>query len=273
MQVNPEQRASRWYDPDESATDVLQGDVFLGVPLGSGSALRDVIVLTQSCELEVRNGRKPVIQVLLAPCVPLHDWFAANPAAYTNGNLEGIRKGYAFDQYVLPPDVRTADVRLLSSRLVIFPALVTRPFAEVEAWAAGGQRALRLQVPYREHFGQAVARYFMRVGLPIGVGVFEFKRASIPEAIRVEAGEQPWPSGPVVKKPLIVQLERQVNVESGDELMVARLQGPRKVQGCGRDAEQAMQSLWLLLRVKLSESTQGALSSQSEWSWLAEYLG
>jgi len=273
VQVTPEQRASRWYDESKPAGDVLQGDVFLGVPIGPGDALRDVIVLTQSCDLEVRKGRKPPIQVLLAPCVGLHDWLAANPTAYSNGNLEGIRKGHAFDQYVLPPDVRSADTRLHCSRLVIFRALVTRPFAEVESWAAGGHRALRLQVPYREHFGQAVARYFMRVGLPIGVGTFEFKPVSKLETIQVEPGERLWEDGPAVQRSLVVQLERQGNAESGDELTVARLQSHRKVFGCGRDTEHAMQSLWILLRAKYGELTRGALANPDEWSWLTGYLG
>jgi hypothetical protein len=46
---------------------------------------------------------------------------------------------------------------------------------QIDAFVAqpGNRRRLRLTSPYKEHFAQAFARFYMRVGLPHDAGSFE----------------------------------------------------------------------------------------------------
>ena len=54
-----------------------------------------------------------------------------------------------------------------------FHRLFTLPKAFLQRFAEASGPRLRLIPPYREHLAQALARYFMRVGLPHDAKVFE----------------------------------------------------------------------------------------------------
>lgn len=59
-------------------------------------------------------------------------------------------------------DIRVADFRTVFSLPVAFAGRI----------AVKNGRRLRLRSPYREHFSQAFARFFMRVALPIEIPKF-----------------------------------------------------------------------------------------------------
>lgn len=64
----------------------------------------------------------------------------------------------------------SSEIFSMEHRVVDFHDIYTIPRQFLESLLEQrGQPRLRLLPPYREHLSQAFARYFMRVGLPIGV--------------------------------------------------------------------------------------------------------
>jgi hypothetical protein len=161
-----------WYGI-ASGVDVQQGDILRDCPVfsppqnldnnGFGEVLRtlrDVIVMTQSCDLA--NGRSNP-DVLLCGLfqrsqIP-NDHRLANPS-----NLEIVRKGGMPAFHLLAPSDLDQFPRELT--IVDFRSLFSLPFEFVRRKASQNLH-LRLLPPYREHLSQAFARYFMRVGLPV----------------------------------------------------------------------------------------------------------
>ena len=143
---------------------VADGNLEEGQTLSVEITLVDVRVITQSCDLE--NER--VDEVVLAQVV---DWEKAVELelsrgnqvvrsknfrkALVDGNIPGVTLLHSHDQ----------DPRLAWS-VVDFHRLFVLPRSVVKAAAVATGDRLRLLPPYREHLGQAFARYFMRVGLP-----------------------------------------------------------------------------------------------------------
>jgi hypothetical protein len=78
------------------------------------------------------------------------------------GNIPGYHMLAASDLGDLEKDVRVVDFRSAFS----LPVGVLRRVAEQR------KPRLRLLPPYREHLAQAFARFFMRVGLPVGIPPF-----------------------------------------------------------------------------------------------------
>lgn len=171
---------SEWWTVATGA-ELEQGDLLFAVPViraraGAGSAARpqvdaevrivDAIVVTQTCDL--RHARSA--DVLLARVVSWHDFAAAqfaagNTAVKGTGYVENLIRG------TVPPltllHERTKRPRLPWS-IVDFRELhsVSRAHLDTHLAQAGSRQRLRLLSPYKEHFSQAFARYFMRVGLP-----------------------------------------------------------------------------------------------------------
>jgi len=58
-------------------------------------------------------------------------------------------------------------------RIVDFHQIFSLPIAFLREFARLSGSRLRLLPPYREHLGQAFARYFMRVGLPVDIPPFK----------------------------------------------------------------------------------------------------
>jgi hypothetical protein len=133
----------------------------------------DVIVVTQSCDLENAKVRN----ILLARVMTWAEFAAAQFAA---GNTAvGSR---AFRRNLIRGDIppltllheRAAAPRLEWS-IVDFRELHVVDRARIDTFVAqpGNRRRLRLVSPYREHFAQAFARFTMRVGLPHDAHAFE----------------------------------------------------------------------------------------------------
>jgi hypothetical protein len=59
-----------------------------------------------------------------------------------------------------------------SSLVVDFRSQFAVNSSTVRSLAAGQQPRLRLLPPYRDHLAQALARFYMRVGLPVDIPAF-----------------------------------------------------------------------------------------------------
>ena len=170
-----------WFSVVEEAA-LRQGDVLFGCPVPILRPLQypleegdvpelsivdlDLVVLSQSCDLT--NDK--VEDVLLAEVV---NWKVAKEAdsylrstdgrrAVRRGNLPGYSLLKRHDG---PPTIWWS--------LVDFHRLRVLPKSQLEALALSAGPRLRLESPYREHLAQALARYFMRVGLPHDAAEFE----------------------------------------------------------------------------------------------------
>jgi hypothetical protein len=171
-----------WWETVNGA-GLAQGDVLLDclvpvmpddVSLPTGSTwdytfqadLFDLIVLTQSCDLE--NDKAPL--VALCPIFTLDVWEAANAAFRQRGRWEQVRQGRIEGLHLLaafeaPDDNRQAIV-------VDFRQIYSLPIGYVRLRASTLGARRRLRSPYLEHFSQGFARFFMRVGLPSNIPPF-----------------------------------------------------------------------------------------------------
>ncbi len=133
----------------------------------------DAIVVTQTCDLE--NAK--VANILLARVTTWADFAAAQFAA---GNT-AVKSG-SFRRNLIRGDI--PPLMLLHARepqppldwsVVDFRELhvVDRAMIDEFVGQPGSRRRLRLISPYKEHFAQAFARFYMRVGLPHDAREFE----------------------------------------------------------------------------------------------------
>lgn len=159
--------AAEWF---ENIGDTLeQGDVLFDFPLpvityevesdklGLAKAKRDVIVLTQSCDLP-----KPAqTEVLLATVFSYADLKEQDDNFKSSAFRDALRRGVAVSEFALPPRPG-GDGQFL---VVSFRKLQVVPKAYLFAHLP--DQSLRLRSPYKEYFAQAYARFMMRVGLPL----------------------------------------------------------------------------------------------------------
>lgn len=121
--------------------------------------MADLMILTQSCDLEKEGQQESVLTALISPWHP----------TYTNKTKK--------DRLSLQKQVQrgsTNSMCLLSAReekpgmdwsVVDFRSLHTLPRKYIQEHAIDQGDRLRLASPYREHISQAFARFFMRVAL------------------------------------------------------------------------------------------------------------
>ena len=164
-----------------------QGDLFRDLPvvhvddvdLDGGPTVRtriqtiDAIIITQTCDLENAKIRNILLARVLS-------WAEFSAAQYAAGNT-AVRSS-AFRRNLIRGDIppltllheRVAQPRLAWS-IVDFRELhiIDRNVIDAFVTQPGHRRRLRLTSPYREHFAQAFARFYMRVGLPHEAGPFE----------------------------------------------------------------------------------------------------
>ena len=133
----------------------------------------DGIIVTQTCDLE--NAK--IANILLARVTTWADFAAAQFAA---GNT--AVKSSSFRRNLVRGDI--PPLMLLHARqpqppldwsVVDFRELhvVDRDRIDEFVGQPGSRRRLRLVPPYKEHFAQAFARFYMRVGLPHDARAFE----------------------------------------------------------------------------------------------------
>jgi len=185
-----------WYEAVDANTRLTQGDIILDCPVVGWasqpiqlvigqevetlkSAVKavqaDVVVMTQACDLE--NNK--VENVILCPHLSLEKykehWEKAmeehgqkpTPKAWGR-TCEDIKNGYVWNLAML--NEGSIEELKLTHRVVYFHDVYTIPRTFIESLLQSREQArLRLRPPYREHLSQAFARFFMRVGLPMGV--------------------------------------------------------------------------------------------------------
>ena len=125
-----------------------------------------LIVITQSCDLQ--NNK--VAHVALCPIYRLEEFEHTNPSFLKKGAWENVRKG-RFEGLHLLASPENPDLNR-ESLAVDFGQIVSLPIEYLSDHAESLEHRWRLNPPYLEHFSQAFARFFMRVGLPTGITPF-----------------------------------------------------------------------------------------------------
>ena len=163
-----------------TGTTLRQGDYLLSCPVPAVSERpddtgeqsfpveeRDLIVMTQSCDLE--NGK--VAFVALCPIHTLVEFEQANPSFTHKGAWENVRKGRVEGLHLLGSPSEPNNNR--DALVVDFRQIYSLPFDFLSQHADKQGARWRLQSPFLEHFSQAFARFFMRVGLPSAIPPFK----------------------------------------------------------------------------------------------------
>jgi hypothetical protein len=127
----------------------------------------NLIVVTQSCDLE--NGKNEL--VALCPIYTLAEFEAENPKAAQKGFWEQVRRAKIEGFHLLSPFQTPEDNR--ECLVVDFREIYSLPFEFLTKYAESLESRWRLKSPYLEHFSQAFARFFMRVGLPANIPPFK----------------------------------------------------------------------------------------------------
>ncbi|AFZ08299.1 hypothetical protein Osc7112_3962 [Oscillatoria nigro-viridis PCC 7112] len=172
-----------WVQVNEST--LRQGDYLPGclVPIpvfdptnfGKNSEIQDVqievneldlIVLTQSCDLD----NKKVAQVVLCAIYHISEFEENNEAFKKKGKWNEVLRGRTEGLHLLASPTNPDNNK--ESLVVNFREIQTLPYEYVLKHASNLNDRWRLKSPYLEHFSQAFARLFMRVGLPSAIPPF-----------------------------------------------------------------------------------------------------
>ena len=168
-----------WYAVVEGNTIPLQGDFINKCPivvpvvaeqikedqrrLQADIKLINVVVLSQSCDLE----QKKISLVLVCPVVLFSKFEEEQEFFRGSKGKKALKEGYAPGYHLM----NKCDEEGFERGLVVadFRNVYGVPLDYLLGFCKESGRRLRLLPPYREHLSQAFARYFMRVGLPVGV--------------------------------------------------------------------------------------------------------
>lgn len=127
----------------------------------------DLIIITQTCDLE----HSKVALVALCPIHSLTAFEEANPAFRHKKRWEEVRKGRVEALHLL---ASVNDPENNQEALVVdFGEIFSLPFDYLTKHARELGSRWRLDSPFLEHFSQAFARFFMRVGLPSSIPPFK----------------------------------------------------------------------------------------------------
>jgi hypothetical protein len=127
----------------------------------------DLIVVTQSCDLQNKK-------ISLVACSPIHrleEFETINPPFANKGRWEEVRKGRVEPLHMLASTAQPDKNR--DAFVVDFREIYSLPVEYLSDHANRMGPRWRLQPPYLEHFSQAFARFFMRVGLPSTIPAFK----------------------------------------------------------------------------------------------------
>ncbi len=127
----------------------------------------NLIIMTQSCDLE--NAK--VNLVATCPIYTVANYEKVNEVLAKKGRWEEVRKGRIESLYLLSsPENPDKNQEAL---VVDFREIYSLPFELLTKQAESQTHHWRLKSPYLEHFSQAFARFFMRVGLPSAIPPFK----------------------------------------------------------------------------------------------------
>ena len=105
------------------------------------------------------------------PIYPIVEYEKINQTLAQKGRWEEIRKGRVEALHLLASPLEPANNRL--ALVVDFREIYSLPFELLTNQAEAQQPRWRLKPPFLEHFSQAFARFFMRVGLPSAIPPFK----------------------------------------------------------------------------------------------------
>ncbi|MGH2457968.1 MAG: hypothetical protein ACRDIY_03780 [Chloroflexota bacterium] len=269
---------SAWYRTLAPEDRVLQGDQFFGVTirvvlpsedppggLDVGEYVADVIVATQSCDLE----QSKVSQVEVIPVYSLPEWLREQPTFYNQ--LDSIRRGHVPGAYLLPAWPAAPIEAACLTRIVAFDEKRGISWRELDE--ARQRPRLGLRSPYIEHFGQAVARFYMRVGLPEDMPPVEWKLAADgSKGELVTLGRSDFTDlglvGPMVPIPVTVQ--RLALVAGPDVLFRATVERDGSYFGVGATPRDALESLRQLLLARRDELARRPALEGRRRHWLLD---
>lgn len=159
-----------------NGADLRQGDYLLNCPIPLLSQplndqleqtlpinVSDLIVVTQSCDLENNKVRL----VATCPIYPIVEYEKINQALAKKGRWEEVRKGRVEPLHLLSSTTQAEDNQ--TALVVDFREIYSLPLDFLAQHAVAQGLRWRLKSPYLEHFSQAFARFFMRVGLPSSI--------------------------------------------------------------------------------------------------------
>ena len=127
----------------------------------------DLIVIMQSCDLE----NKKVTIVALCPIHTTLEFQEQNPSFAKRGRWENVRKGRQPELHMPGSASDPSDNR--SALVVDSGRIIGLPIAYLVRHAVKLGERNRFVSPFWEHFSQAFARFFMRVGLPSSIPPFK----------------------------------------------------------------------------------------------------
>src|SRR5262249_8621063 len=133
-------------------------DEYGTLPLTVGNA--DVIIISQSCDLELNK----IKNVVVAQVLSLDAFEGVNQSYKTKGRWKEVARGRVEALHMLPP---FQGERNRDWIVVDFRSIFSLPFTYVTQQARAAGNRYRLQPPYLECLSQAFGRFFMRVALPI----------------------------------------------------------------------------------------------------------
>ncbi len=145
---------------------VLPTELTVGAPIVVSARPADLIVVTQSCDLEKQKVRL----VAMVSILRLDQFEAINPAFRKRGRWNEVLKGRSEGLYLLGSPTNPSNN--LEALVVDFREIISLPMEMAAAHAARLGPRWRLKSPFLEHFSQAFARFFMRVGLPSTIPEF-----------------------------------------------------------------------------------------------------
>jgi hypothetical protein len=126
----------------------------------------DLIIVTQSCDLANNKAQF----VALCPIHSLGTFEDANEAFKKKGRWEEVRKGRTEGLHLIASPENPEDNR--GALVTDFRMIHSLPLDYLTSHASTLDRRWRLQSPFLEHFSQAFARFYMRVGLPTPIPPF-----------------------------------------------------------------------------------------------------
>ena len=164
-----------WYQRVTDKSILMQGDLIYGCPylippkdisIGADKKVDiityDVVILTQSCDLDKNN----LEFALVCPFWPLNEIEERYPQLKDNNLKESVKRGYQPAWIIL--DVLGEKGFLLAD----FRYAYSVPVELLKDLISSNPTRWRLNPPYREHLSQEFAKFFMRVGLPKGIPQF-----------------------------------------------------------------------------------------------------
>ena len=171
-----------WYCIINGNNPLIQGDLLNSCPIiipevgidsdevDANIQEYDVIIMSQSCDLE----NKKIDIVLVCPVHSLIKAGEVNNFFRSTKGKNELRKGNVIGYHLL----NRCDLQGFERDFMVvdFHNVFGVPFNFLNKLAQDAGNRISLLSPYREHLSQAFGRFFMRIGLPVGIPEFKSKK-------------------------------------------------------------------------------------------------